>query len=460
MERYRDLCAKFGLTGIRIKAEKTEVFLNKKRKDQLLFDMTGLSSYEAYLWMQAKVGTDGYFFDADRLKVRGWNNRNLGLLAFDLHLTVNETLDLTGAMDQANKRKSDTNLLSEHQIRAIWNAYSRCKKPEWRVFVHALNTHMKVKSYTNSMVRGKKEVDFVTEYVYSWMLERCGLGYILEKCSQNGWISNLHIPPYYEQGGQITFRSAYSNLAVAITSMAKDLAESTNPVQYNYSLDYAADNKFQISNQSLFCKLEIPHTKIMVGSDMKYLDEVFVTCINEINSGNYRGLVFQNLQIRNMEKTGGKEVSFVYASDGVKTIMKNEGSLLEVLVYYECLRKGVFDDVRINSTFKWGTSSVKNEIDVIGVKNNRSYFISVKMPAPEREFFEEIFSVTQKFCLVGQPILISSHTAASQDENRSLILQRANLMGVQYIGYDQLFAKDGTLIVADTLKGIVEENHS
>ena len=460
LERYQDLCAKFGLTGIRIKTEKTEVFRNKKRKEQLLFDMTGLSSYDAYLWMQTKVGTDGFFFDADQLKLRGWNNRNLGFLAFDLHLTVNETLELTGAMDQTNKRKSDTNLLAESQIRAIWNAYSRCKKTEWRVFVNALNSHMKVKSYTNTMMKSKKEVDFVTEYVYGWMLERCGLGYILEKCSQRGWISNLHIPPYYEQGGRITFKSAYTNLAVAITSIAKDLAESTNPIQYNYFLDYVADNKFQISNHSLFCKLEIPHTKIMVGSDMKYLDEVFVTCINEINLGNYRDLVFQNLQIRNMEKTGGKEVSFVYASDGVKSIMKTEGSLLEVLIYYECLRKGVFDDIRINSIFKWGTSMVENEIDVIGIKNNRSYFISVKMPAPEREFFEEIFSVTQKFCLVGQPILISSHAATSQDENKSLVLQRAKMMGVKYVGYSQLFAKDGTLIIADTLKGIVKENDS
>lgn len=460
VEDYQEMCKKFGMSNIRIKVEKTDLFLNKKRNDQLLFDMTGLSSYEAYRWMNARVGADGYFFDVDRLKVRGWNNRNLELLAYDLQLTVNETLELTGAIDQSNKKKSELNLLSERQIRAIWNAYRHSNKEEWSTFVRTFNANMNVKSYVCSVQKEKKSVDFVTEYVYRRMLDECGLGHILEKCCQKGWISDLHIPAYYEQGGRITFKSACTNLAVALTSIAKDLSESINPIQHQYSLTFLPDNTLQIRNCSLYCNITIPHTRILLGNETRYLDEVVTKCLNKINDGDYRDLIFQNLQIRGTEKNGGSNLSFVFASEAVRTVMKSDGTILEAMIYYECLRKGIFDDIRINSIIKWGRSLVKNEIDVIGVKNNRSYFISVKMPAPEREFLEEIYPIAQKFSLIGQPVLISSHALAKRGESFAYVLQRAELMGVKYIGHDQLFAKDGTLLIADSIGQIVEETCS
>lgn len=135
--------------------------------------------------------------------------------------------------------------------------------------------------------------------------------------------------------------------------------------------------------------------------------------------------------------------------------MKNEGGCLEFMVYYECLKNRVFDDIRIKSRVYWGDSRINNEIDVIGIKNNKSYFIFVKTGVPETAFLQEISQITKRFSIAGQPILISSNYSMKNDSEDMNLVQRSNMLGIRYIGMNRILKEDGTVIIADAIREIV-----
>lgn len=457
VEEYQKILKHFGLEDVAVKAETADKFMKKELNGLQLLDMTGLESFEVYRWLHSKIAKNSWLFDADQLKIRGWNNKNVELLPFDLHLTVQETLELTGGLAHSEKHMNASTMLTVAQEKALWKGYAKNRGLYWNIFINTLNTSLKKNKYEIPLTKGNT-IQYTTGYIYNQALDDSGYRQILKKCALNGWITNVAYPSKYDQGAQIQFRTEYPALGQVLRDLGTELCmDGVNSLEYRFAMDFWDENMVRIQNKTLVCRMEVPHNSVPGTLRPVCYDDIAVKCLNALNSGGPSNALLQNLRISDLGDKSGKKISFVFASDAVRDALKTEGSVLEILIYYECLSAGIFDDVRMNSYFKWGSTEVQNEIDVIGVKNNRSYFISAKMGAAKREFMEEIAQVTQKFALSGHPILISSSKSAKAETESTTLMKRGEMMGVRYIGADQIFNEDDELILAETIRKIVEE---
>ena len=177
-------------------------------------------------------------------------------------------------------------------------------------------------------------------------------------------------------------------------------------------------------------------------------------------SGGRQNLI-QNLKIS--EKDEEIDFTFKYASDAVKACLSREGNILEAMIYFTCLEMGIFDDLNINSEFSWnleeGTAGeeqlVNNEIDIIGTKDLRTYFISAKMTVPETAHLMEIKYFADHFGIDGQAVLVTSNSRTADDSSSRPVSkeERSRLMGVRYI--NRTVIDEGRL--GDVIREIVEE---
>ena len=76
-----------------------------------------------------------------------------------------------------------------------------------------------------------------------------------------------------------------------------------------------------------------------------------------------------------------------------------------------------------------------NEIDIIGTKNMKTYFISAKMTVPETGDLTEIKYFADHFGIDGQAVLVTSNcrTADEAVQGADGRAKRSSLMGVKYI---------------------------
>lgn len=455
LDYYRRLLDQFGLSETTIRKVTPSSFRAGGLKGQLLLDFTGLAPFEVYSWMQKPVSKECLCFDIHDMKIRAWNDDTVEMLPYDVHLTVKETLELTGGQDMTEIQFNASAQLSEEQYKIIWNTYRKVSGFRWRVFISALNRELGKLNFSVDLSAGVAR-SYKTGYIYYRVLEETGLKAIFKKCESLGFIEDLKLPQSSEQGNYVSFTTAYVELGNAFNIMVSNVTgENANPYQFCYVLRSWNEEKIQIYNKTLYCSMEVPHTLMPGQTSKDCQDEIMERCLRNLNPAGKENVVIQNLKVTHLAGGSGKRFSFVFASDAVREVMKTEGSCLEVMIYFECLRNKIFDDVRLNSKVYWGDSKINNEIDVIGIKNNKSYFISVKMAAPEIRFLQEIAQITEQFSMVGQPILISSHYTTREDTEETELVLRSKLMGVKYIGMNQIYKSDGTLIIADTIREIV-----
>ena len=180
-----------------------------------------------------------------------------------------------------------------------------------------------------------------------------------------------------------------------------------------------------------------------------------------LKGGGGRQNLIQNLKISLAgERT---EISFKYASDAVKACLQREGNILEAMIYFTCLGMGIFDDLNINSEFSWNAGingvpddhTVNNEIDIIGTKNLKTYFISAKMAVPESSHLMEIKYFADHFGIDGQAVLVTSNSRTADEciGRPDVREERSRKMGVKYI--NRTVIDEGRL--GEVIKEIVEE---
>ena len=147
----------------------------------------------------------------------------------------------------------------------------------------------------------------------------------------------------------------------------------------------------------------------------------------------------------------------------MKACLQREGNILEAMIYFTCLEMGIFDDLNINSEFSWNRAMsgkddgyiVNNEIDIIGTKNMKTYFISAKMAVPETAHLTEIKYFADHFGIDGQAVLVTSNrrTADEAVQGADGRAERSRLMGVEYI--NRTVIDEGRL--GDAIRKITEQ---
>lgn len=450
---YKKFFSDRGLEEIRLETEL------KRYKGKLYIDFTGVSPEWVYRLTQKTCLKDAIYFSIENRKIKYWNKPSVEMFNRNINFTVEETFFLTRAVNTSVKKKNPVTRLEIPQYISLWNTYLEGSSYEWHILVETLQKAEAKNTYTVSLDLRDVRRGYTADHMPGILTTMSGMRSILETCQQKGWIEDLKMPGA-EEDLPVKFKTVYANLA----AMLQNLIQTANrePMKHHFIISQMEETQIKIYDDTLYVEADIPH-EAMVGREraILYRDLTVKKTVESVNGKN-KNKVFQNPVVSPAEGGKGYHLSFRYASRAVKEVLKKEGSILEAVVYFECLRSNVFDDIRINSEFNWGDSAVCNEVDVIGVKNGKTYFISIKMTPPKKSHLEEIQSLCERFSIDGQPVLISSgrNTGGDAESCSSVLETRSSLMKVAYINADGIISRRENgqykIIVGETLRGIVE----
>ncbi len=110
-----------------------------------------------------------------------------------------------------------------------------------------------------------------------------------------------------------------------------------------------------------------------------------------------------------------ERVSFKYKDPIIRAVLRDKGSVLELITYCRLSDSGLFDDVDISVVIDWdgkGDSSTTNEIDVMAVRGLKTYFLSCKSAGADNLGSDYLYEIdTMAHNLVGefaQPALVTA----------------------------------------------------
>lgn len=153
--------------------------------------------------------------------------------------------------------------------------------------------------------------------------------------------------------------------------------------------------------------------------------------------------------LRDLSVSETEGVEFTFPDRQIRFWLRDVGSVLELMVYKQCLDSGLFNEVRTSVIVDWEAGSrrdaVTNEIDVVAVKGILPLFISCKTCAASTEALNELAILRDRF---GGPM--SQSVLATAQPCRAATRHRAAELGIEIFDWEDL--KDGD--ISDRLKAL------
>lgn len=147
-----------------------------------------------------------------------------------------------------------------------------------------------------------------------------------------------------------------------------------------------------------------------------------------------------------------QKIKFAYKNDFIKNCLHIAGNVLELKVFSMIMQSNQFDDCLVGVPLNWSgfikkdaDEDVRNEVDVICIKNNIPYFISCKNGKVGLDALYELDTVAKKFGgIYAKRILIASKGIRKAMEKRA---KEMNIVVIKdeifRMGINELIAKLG-----------------
>lgn len=385
-----------------------------------------------------------------RIKTRTENNLEV-YNGFDRRrLTVEGTLSMFGVKLISERKDNYMIAISRNDVRKIWCIYRKnnINNPTaWRTFIPCLqrlgkNNSIPKTDFNNQYAEIKKlNIEYVItssgrpKPVDAKTLVDAGIKELCQKLKAYNLISDYTMPD--DDKAVFSVASPMHEVVDALEFMVKQAMEE--PLEHRFYLYISYDNKYEFRDDSLYIIGQLTENDY---NEMKPL------IADMIEKGILIGSVYKNSDdIIN--------VSLRYKNKEVKELLKKEGNVLEALIYHEAKAKGIFDDLRVNSEVKWPDDATKNEIDVIGTRDGRTYFISAKLSKVQNEYLYEIAEECRHFGIETKAILVSAK------ETPTAIRARADSSGIACVNPQDIdrIDQDGNIqiILGETLNRIVTD---
>lgn len=205
----------------------------------------------------------------------------------------------------------------------------------------------------------------------------------------------------------------------------------SNP--YNlYDASKIRVEKFNKSANIYFDNLKVENLKkSMLASAISApgFSESLTKLLTDINEKKYIINYTEN------EYNGETLISFTYSSPQIKSLMTNEGHVLELYVYYKALEQNYFDDIASSCEITWN-KDLSNEFDVILTKGFNALIIECKAREQlEQDFYYKLAQLNQRFGINAVPVLVADTIELSWYDNSVNEMQRSrgNDLGVKTV---------------------------
>lgn len=438
--------------------------------DDSVVDVTGLDAEELGRLYEYPALRNKRRVMVKNRKLIGLDDPIVEMHAREIHLTVEEMFYLFEAYMDSDKKENLILGLSSRYY-GIWNSYKEIGPRKWKKLIEWL-VHIEGENeiLLNDADRGKN-MAYATSPVSGRALAAAGMDLVFSRCLEKGLITSYKIPGE-EDDLPAEFSTASRTIAQSLERMV--LLADSEPLKHQYvftchdkKMQEAQDSRkvYIVKDRTRYVKAVCEKKSLSDSSEKERID-IITEGLQKLEKhglkgGGGRQNLIQNLKISLAgERT---EISFKYASDAVKACLQREGNILEAMIYFTCLGMGIFDDLNINSEFSWNAGingvpddhTVNNEIDIIGTKNLKTYFISAKMAVPETSHLMEIKYFADHFGIDGQAVLVTSNSRTADEciGRPDVREERSRKMGVKYI--NRTVIDEGRL--GEVIKEIVEE---
>lgn len=421
-------------------------------KDGTIIDITGVDE-EKINWICSYDSLSGKqrVAVANR-KLVGIDNPMIEMYARKIHLTVEEMFYLFEVYMDSDKKDNPVLGLSS-RYHGIWNAYTEAGPQKWKKFIEQLVYIEKKNTVALKKVYKGRNVVYRTVPVNGRALILTGMDIVFSACQEKGLITFYQIPD--EEDDLPAEFATDSKLVAQILEELVATAER-EPLKHKYFLTECYKNGkemqkgekyYQIKDKTLYVELcceDYSRTDLSGHGQWEtgtFLEGLRILEKNGFEENNFRQNLIQNLQIKST--AAGIQVSFKYASDAVKECLQKEENILKAMIYFNCLGMGIFDDLNINSEFTWcvdaddvfGKDEIKHKIDIIGIKDMKTYFISVGMQGKAKEKNAKIKYYADYLGIDGQAIYVSADMSEKTDYTKEIKCgkKEKRLKGVEYI---------------------------
>ncbi|MCD8180458.1 MAG: DUF1887 family CARF protein [Firmicutes bacterium] len=133
------------------------------------------------------------------------------------------------------------------------------------------------------------------------------------------------------------------------------------------------------------------------------------------------------------ERGGETFISFTFSSPQIKSLMTNEGRILELYVYYKALEQNYFDDAAIGCEVTWNKDNITNEFDIILTKGFKTLIVECKAREQlEQDFYYKLAQLDRQFGINSVPVLVADTLEAPWHDNSVNDMQRSrgNELGI------------------------------
>lgn len=437
------------------------------KEGHIFIDDTGVTPYQARMVAGSPYMRQAHTFEVIERRLQPTSGGStVALFNRPVNLTVKETLMLHGATIISEKMPDYIAGLAIAQYKTLWNLYRELKDGrKWKIFINALKELEEKKTQKIDLGSKSAAKTYESDYVDEAALKQTRAVKVLDELTNQNILAKCTMPQR-KAYGKVTFSTEYPEAASVICKMIDEIIKE--PFRHSYKLERSG-TMLCLKDSSLYVYGQILHEKDkeLSGVDL-WRDEVLQSAVGLLNQLN-KDCVIQNAHVIQDKNAGTSTVSFRYASEAVKEVLRKEGSILEAMMFLECKQRAIFDDIRVNVEFMWPGDKTKNELDIVGTKNSKTYFISAKMQAPDKMHAYEIDDLCQRFAIEGQAILVSSHYTTGKNERTGLDFDKRpcalenrirDMKTVSYIGKDgvDVLGEEGKrrVVIASSIAEIVE----
>lgn len=394
-------------------------------------DFTGVQPETVHRLMNNPDLKNAVGFTIENRKIKPFQDASLQMFQKEILLTVEEMLYLSNVADLSKKKKEPVTRIEWAQCKNLWFSCVENGFLMWKTLTEILSNVEKKKRWTVKLNEERTEevYTYCTEHIPAVLLTISGLREVLMNCRKWSLITDLVVPKE-NQDIPVRFKTEYRELGRRLEEFAEAALEK--PFEHHYVISECWEETLEFVDNTLYVEADVSERAFAYKGNI--MDSIY------FKGGN---IVFQNLKIYPVKK--GIHISFSYASEAVRAVLRKEKLILEVLVYQECLRNHVFDDIRMASEFQWKEDYVCNEMDIIGVKNSKIFFIYTAMTPLEVNRIEDLETMVQRVSEDGQGVLVCGEFIQDEDDKRRIneMKEECGRRNIFYIGIEEIMDKSG-----------------